>query len=284
MSPAQKQNNSPPTVGFVGGGMMATALMKSLVSGGFLPASNVLVVDPSTAATDRVKIIVGEDVNVLSSAVDLASKCDFVFLAVKPQYVQSVCSELASLEPNEYGIVISIAAGVTLNTIEGAIARDGARVVRVMPNMPCLVGEMAAGYIGGTNITEEEIQSVGTLLNACGGISMRVGKESLLDGVTGVSGSGPAYIFLVIEALADGGVKAGLARPVALKLAAQVVKGAATMVLETGSHPGVLKDQICSPGGTTIEAVEFLEKSGVRYAFAHAVDVVVQKSRALGKM
>ena len=165
-------------------------------------------------------------------------------------------THLANVNVDTRPLVISIAAGVTLKTLETAL--PGQRIVRVMPNTPCLVGEAACGFSLGSLATDADRTLVKTLLDAVG-LSMEV-PENLLDAVTGLSGSGPAYVFQFIEALSDGGVRAGLPRNVSTLLAAQTVKGAAEMVLRTGKHPGELKDGVTSPGGTTIAGVEALEK------------------------
>eukprot|EP00956_Cyclotella_meneghiniana_P045425 scaffold368165_cov83-Cyclotella_meneghiniana.AAC.6 len=175
-------------------------------------------------------------------------------------------------------VIISIAAGITLETLEKAL--PGRRVVRVMPNTPCLVGEAACGFALGTLATDEDRTLVKTLLDAVG-LSMEV-SETLLNAVTGLSGSGPAYVFQFIEALSDGGVRAGLPRNVATMLAAQTVKGAAEMVLSTGKHPGQLKDAVTSPGGTTIAGVEALEKGGFRATTISAVTAATKRSMQLG--
>jgi len=202
----------------------------------------------------------------------LAGWADVVFLAVKPQYVVPVVREMTP-HLKEGCTLVSIAAGVTVAQIETAATDAGAAkapaVVRVMPNTPCLVGEMAGALCLGTNAGSEDEADVTTLLSAVGRVSTC--PEALLGAVTGLSGSGPAYVFLVIEALADGGVRAGLPRDMALQLAAQTVLGGAKMVLETGRHPGALKDMVTSPGGTTITGYAELEKGGVRASLINAV-------------
>lgn len=258
--------------------MMAGALMKALVTD-FIKAEQLIVFDPSTDAIARLKTLVG-DIGVAKSVKEATGDADVVFLATKPQYIESVAKECE----NKPAIYISIAAGLQMHKIEGYFTLPEPKLVRVMPNTPCLVGEMAAGWYPSSRLDSDDLALVGDILTACGGVSERVVKESLLDGVTGVSGSAPAYVFIMIEALADGGVKSGLPRDVALRLAAQVVKGSAEMVLTTGKHPGELKDQVCSPGGTTIEAVEVLESNGFRAALMKAVAAVVKKSKELANL
>ncbi len=175
-------------------------------------------------------------------------------------------------------MVVSIAAGVTLNTLKEAAGAD-ARVIRVMPNTPCLVGETAAAMCLGGSADDNDAELVRKLFSSVGTI-YRV-DEKLLSAVTGLSGSGPAYVFVMIEALADGGVKAGLPRDIAQQLAAQTVLGSAKMVLETGKHPGVLKDMVTSPAGTTIAGVHELEKAGVRAAFINAVNAATLRADEL---
>jgi pyrroline-5-carboxylate reductase len=177
-------------------------------------------------------------------------------------------------------LVISIAAGVTLAALEGAVS-ENFRIIRAMPNTPALVGHGAAGYCLGTRATPADAATAQALLGAVG-LAIQV-PERLMDAVTGLSGSGPAYIYLVIEALADGGVRAGIPRVDALRLAAQTVLGSAAMVLETGEHPAVLKDMVTSPGGTTIAGLATLERHGVRSALIEAVTVAAERAAELGK-
>lgn len=211
-----------------------------------------------------------------SNAEVCARGSDVLILAVKPHIIPAVCEEI----PAGDSLIISVAAGVTLETLEGLL--PGRRVVRVMPNTPCLVGEAATGFALGSLCKDEDRAIVELIFGSCG-VATEV-KEVLLNGVTGVSGSGPAYVFEFIEALADGGVRCGLPRQVATTLAAQTVKGAAEMVLKTGTHPGELKDRVCSPGGTTIAAVDALEAGGLRSTVIQAVKASTRRSMQLGGM
>lgn len=261
-------------LGFLGAGKMATALARGFVASGRVAAEGVLASDPVEGAREAFARETGGRVADSNAAV--AAEARVVFVAVKPDQLVDVLGALEGvLGPGH--LVVSIAAGVTLARIEGA--SHGARCIRVMPNTPALVGASASAFALGSTATREDAALVQGLLSAVG-VALEV-KEKLLDAVTGLSGSGPAYGFMMIEALADGGVAAGLPRDVAQRLAAQTLLGAARMVLETGQHPGVLKDAVCSPGGTTIEAVHELEKSGLRAALIGAVRAASDKARRL---
>src|SRR5205814_5527920 len=197
-----------------------------------------------------------------ASNLDLLEFAGVLLLAVKPDQVPDVLQEIRG-QFDGHHLLISIAAGVTLAKLEAGLG-NAARVIRVMPNTPALLGASATAYALGKNATSEDGRLAQTLF-ASVGVAFQL-KESLLDAVTGLSGSGPAYVYLIIEALSDGGVAAGLPRDVATKLTAQTVLGSAKMALETGLHPGALKDMVASPGGTTIEGLHELEKAGVRGA------------------
>jgi len=258
---------SPLSVGFIGCGMMASALMEGLVNEKVvLNAASITCSDVYGPSRDRAS---SKGFTSTKSNIDVCqSSKDAVVIAVKPNVVEDVLRDIASAHPNPTTVptdsssplVISIAAGVQLSTLEQHL--PGRRVVRVMPNTPCLVGEAASGYALGALCNDNDRTVVETIFGAVG-IAKEI-KEVLLNAVTGLSGSGPAYVYQFIEALADGGVRSGLPRDVAMKLAAQTVKGAAEMVLQTGEHPGRLKDNVTSPGGTTIAGVEALEQGYVR--------------------
>jgi pyrroline-5-carboxylate reductase len=200
-------------------------------------------------------------------------------LAVKPQSMRGVLDELRPIVKPEQ-LVISIAAGVPLSALATALGAH-VRLVRVMPNTPCLVGQGASAYALGSAATPDDAELAQSLL-ATVGLAVHV-PETLLDAVTGLSGSGPAYAFQVIEALSDGGVCAGLPRDVATRLAAQTLLGAAQMVLSTGQHPGALKDAVASPGGTTIAGLHELERGGLRAALMNAVVAATKRSQELGR-
>jgi pyrroline-5-carboxylate reductase len=218
-------------------------------------------------------------VKAVATNAEVVQACDTLVLAVKPQVMAAV---LAEVKPHIAArhVVVSIAAGVTLKTLADGLG-DKTRLVRVMPNTPCLVGASAAGFAPGSTATPEDVVLVGRLFGAVG--KAFAVPEPLLDAVTGLSGSGPAFVYVMIEALADGGVRVGLPRDVAQALAAQTVLGAAKMVLETGQHPAALKDAVASPGGTTIAGLHALERAGLRAALMDAVEAATRRSLELGR-
>lgn len=264
-------------IGFVGAGKMATALAKGLVKAGLVTPGDLLASDPVEGTRQAFSRETGA--RTTASNPEVLQFATVVFLAVKPDQVKDVLAEVRR-SFTEAHLLISIAAGVPLARLESALP-DGARVIRVMPNTPALVGASASGYALGKAARPEDGQLAQKLL-ASVGVAFPL-KESLLDAVTGLSGSGPAYVFLMIEALSDGGVAAGLPRDIATKLAAQTLLGSARLLLETGLHPGALKDMVTSPGGTTIEGLHELEKAGVRGALINAVRAATEKSKKLGQ-
>jgi pyrroline-5-carboxylate reductase len=267
----------PLAVGFLGAGQMATALASGWMKAGLLDAAKSRAADPVPDA--RSKFEKATSIKSLEANRDVAAQCDVLVLAVKPQVMPTVLADLRPALASKH-LVISIAAGVTLQTLASGLG-EKTRLVRVMPNTPCLVGASASAYSPGTTATAEDVELVGKLFGSVG-VAFRV-AEPLLDAVTGLSGSGPAFAYAFIEALADGGVKCGLPRDVALALAAQTVLGSAKMVLETGQHPGALKDAVASPGGTTIAGLHALERAGLRAAAMDAVEAATRRSQELGK-
>jgi len=264
-------------IGFVGAGQMATALARGLVNSGIVAAADVTAADVSAAARERFATQTGARCVEDNAAVCSAS--DVVILAVKPQHMAEVLADVTPQVTADH-LVISIAAGVSLATLTAALGSDR-RVVRVMPNTPALVGAAAAGFAVGGTANAGDAELVERLLSTVG-IAVPV-AEPLLDAVTGLSGSGPAYAYQIIEALSDGGVRVGLPRDVATRLAAQTLLGAAKMVLETGRHPGDLKDAVTSPGGTTIAGLHALERGGIRGCLMNAVEAATIRSRELGQ-
>ncbi|HTQ51796.1 MAG TPA: pyrroline-5-carboxylate reductase [Candidatus Acidoferrales bacterium] len=265
------------TIGFLGAGKMALALARGFIKAELVGPKDMVAADPVAAARKHFADEIG--VTATESNADVAKAANILILAVKPDQCSGVLAGLRGRFTGNH-LLISIAAGVTLAKLEGALP-PGARVIRVMPNTPALVGMGASAFALGTSATPDDGELAKRLLSAVG-IAFPV-KESLLDAVTGLSGSGPAYVFQFIEALSDGGVAAGLPRDLATKLSAQTVSGAAKMVLETGQHPGALKDQVTSPGGTTIEGLHELEKGRMRAIVMSAVRAATEKSKKLGQ-
>lgn len=255
---------------------MATALLAGWVSARLCAVENIVACDPDEKARQRLgELVPGVAVSAGSAAA--IGQSDLVLVATKPQHVPSVAAEIRSALSARQ-LLVSVAAGVTLARLSAWFGTD--RIIRVMPNTPCLVGQGASAYALGGGATDEDAATVQALLSAVG-LAFRL-DEPQLDAVTGLSGSGPAYVYLLIEALSDGGVRVGLPRAVASALAAQTVRGAAEMVLVRGEHPAVLKDQVASPGGTTIAGLHALETHGFRSAAIAAVLAATQRARELG--
>jgi pyrroline-5-carboxylate reductase len=266
----------PLAVGFLGAGQMATALAGGWAKAGLLDRARSLASDPLPAAQNAFATATG--LTCITRNPDLMAAADVVVLAVKPQTLPHLLADIGPhVEPRH--LIVSIVAGVPLTALAAAL--PAARLVRVMPNTPCLVGASATGVSGGPSTPPADVALVERLFAAVG-TAVRV-PEHLLDAVTGLSGSGPAYIYVLIEALADGGVRAGLPRDVALRLSAQTVLGSAKMVLDTGAHPAALKDAVASPGGTTIVGLHALERAGFRAAVIDAVKAAADRATELGK-
>lgn len=255
---------------------MATALAQGFVKAGLVRPAQIFASDVVPAARKAFGAATGA--RICATNAEVLNNASVIILAVKPQQAAEVLAEIQPLFTPRH-LLISIAAGLTLGKMESALPVK-ARVIRVMPNTPALVGASASGFARGKSATRSDAALAERLLSAVG-VAVEV-KESLLDAVTGLSGSGPAYVYQFIEALSDGGVAAGLPRDLATKLAAQTVLGAARMVLETGEHPGALKDAVTSPGGTTIEGIHELEKGKLRGTVMNAVRAATEKSRKLG--
>ncbi|MGE3807769.1 MAG: pyrroline-5-carboxylate reductase [Gemmataceae bacterium] len=266
------------SIGFLGAGKMATALAKGWIEAGLLAPEQARGSDPvpaARAAFQAATRIATSDQN--RSVID---HCQLLVLAVKPQSINELLTEIKSVVTPKH-LLVSIVTGFTLGQFAAALGADK-RIVRVMPNTPCLVGASASAYAASTSATADDSALVDQLLNAVGR-AYRV-PEHLLDAVTGLSGSGPAYVYTIIEALSAGGVRVGLPRDVATVLAAQTVFGAAKMVLETGQHPGELRDMVTSPGGTTIAGLHAIERAhGLRAALMDAVEAATHRAAELGK-
>jgi pyrroline-5-carboxylate reductase len=265
------------TLGFLGAGNMAGALIKGLLHAGAIDSDHIIASD---VKPDRLKQL--EAAHGIRTTIDnhaLVRDVDVLVLAVKPQGVDKVLTAVGR-EVKDGTVVISVAAGVPIAAIEARLP-GGARVVRSMPNTPAIALAGATAIAAGTHATEDDMRIARALFEAVGRVVTL--DESQLDAVTGLSGSGPAYVMLMIEALADGGVKVGLHRDTALLLAAQTVYGSAKLLLETGEHPGRLKDMVTSPGGTAIAGLHTLESGGLRRTLIDAVECATHRSEALGE-
>lgn len=256
---------------------MARALAEGFLKKGLLLPENVMASDPDERARERFQEVTGAQTT--ANNLEVARQQEVIFLAVKPQQMPQVLGELTGrIAPEK--LVISIAAGVRLKQLEEGLGRN-TRVVRVMPNTPALVGFGASAFALGSQARAEDATLVQQLLEAVG-IAVQV-DEKLMDTVTAVSGSGPAYVYLFIEVLTDAGVRHGLPREIALKLAVQTVRGAAEMVVKTGQHPAVLKDQVASPGGTTMAGIVALESGGFRSALFAGVEAAWRRAVELSR-
>ena len=265
---------TPPRIGFIGSGRMASALLEGILRAGIAPADDIFLTDKIPAAAAELAHKTGATAK--GSNAEVAAEPNTLILCVKPGDVPGALREAGDLSGK---LLVSIAAGVPLRRLrEWALGKP--RLIRVMPNTPALIGKGAAAYAAGDGAADEDLALADQIFGAIGTV-VQV-KEELLDAVTGLSGSGPAFVYTVIEALADGGVLMGLPRDIALKLASQTVMGAAAMVLETGMHPAQLRDQVTSPGGTTIAGLEALEEAGLRAALIGAVRAATERSGALG--
>jgi pyrroline-5-carboxylate reductase len=263
-------------VGFLGAGNMAGALIKGLCQAAVVPPQSIFASD---VKSDRLKQLeTTHDIRVTTDNHALVRESDILVLAVKPQVVDKVLAAIgAEIRPET--LLISVAAGVPLEALESRLPKN-ARVVRAMPNTPAIALAGATALSAGSHATDADMETARALFEAVGRVVVL--DESLLDAVTGLSGSGPAYVMLIIEALADGGVKMGLHRDTALLLAAQTVYGSAKLLLETGEHPGRLKDNVTSPGGTAIAGLHTLESGGLRTTLINAVETASLRSAALG--
>ena len=263
------------TFGFLGAGRMASALAGGMVESGLIKGRQLIVSDVVQAALKSFTKSTGG--RTAKSNAEVLRKADIIIIAVKPHQVIELLNELSDQITSKH-LFISIAAGVSLAQLEEALGHK-ARVIRVMPNTPALVGEGASGFARGSNAKAADAKLAKQLLESVG-MAIEV-PEHLINSITGLSGSGPAYGFQMIEAMSDGAVAAGLPRDLATPLAAQTLLGAAKMVLETGEHPGKLKDMVTSPGGTTIEGLHEMEAAGVRGGLMNAVRAASDKAANL---
>ena len=269
-------------LGFIGGGNMAEAMIKGLLSASFIEAKSIFVSEPAKAKRDALHA--EHKIKVSADNCELAKKCDILILAVKPQILQEVLVDIRSLVDSDK-LVISIAAGIPIAIMDEAL-RGGKNkkfsIVRTMPNTPSLVQEGVTAIASGKHVNKTDVKIAHRIFEAVGR-TVDV-EEGQLDAVTGLSGSGPAYIFMLIEALSDAGVKMGLPRDVANILTIQTVLGSAKLARESGKHPGELKDMVTSPAGTTISGLHALEEGSLRTTMMNAVEDATLRSRELGEI
>ena len=264
-------------VGFIGAGNMAKAIIGGVIKADLFNVNNIM----ASAKSPETLAAVAREYGICTTTdnEEVAKNSDIIFLCVKPKHFPEVIAGIKDVV-SENTLIISIAAGLTLDTLAELFGKD-CKLVRVMPNTPAMVGTGMAAITPNANVTAKESEIVEEIFGSLG--RARVVKESEMDAVTSVSGSSPAFVYMFIEALADGAVAAGMQRKDAYEFAAQTVMGSAKMVLKTGKHPGELKDQVCSPGGTTIEGVAALEAAGFRSAVIEAVRAAAEKSKEMGK-
>ncbi|MFC7371855.1 pyrroline-5-carboxylate reductase [Fictibacillus iocasae] len=264
------------TIGFIGCGKMAQAMIGGMLSSKLVAPQQIMASARSAKTLEYVK----EKFNILTTEnnVSVARESDVLFLAVQPYGHEEVLKEIAE-HVKDKAVIVTIAAGVKMEKVQSFFSFD-AKVVRTMPNTPSLVGAGMTAMSSNSHVTREELQNVITLFKSFGEVELL--PESQIDAIPAISGSSPAYVYMFIEALADGGVRQGLSRSQSYRLAAQAVLGAAKMVLETGKHPGELKDQVTSPGGATIAAVATLEEEGMRSAVLKAMESCTNRAKELG--
>ena len=267
------------TISFIGGGNMGTALMRGIIQSKAARPENIICTDIRESQLERLHNELG--VKTMTDNIAAVKAADIIIYAVKPQILPKVLAETAE-GLNMDKLIISIAAGVSLTAIESKLNKQ-LRLIRVMPNICASVGMSASAIAAGRHVQADDIKLSKKILDSVGE-TILIGENDLMDAITGLSGSGPAYIFLIIDAMADAGVKVGLSRRDSLALAAQTVSGAAQMMLKTGKHPGQLKDQVTSPGGTAIAGLHTLEKGGLRTTIINAVEAATNRSRELGKI
>lgn len=264
-------------IGFIGSGNMAQAMIGSLIKAKVVEKENIIASEIFKGLRDKVAEELG--IRTTDSNIEVAKESDIIILSIKPNIYEIVLSEIKDII-NDGTIIVGIGAGISSRFLKNSL-NEGAKYVKVMPNTPALVGEGMTALSNSNNLDEKELDLVIEIMGAFGKVEIL--DEKLIDGFTAIAGSSPAYVYMMIEALADGAVLEGLPRKQAYTIAAQAVLGSAKMVLETGMHPGELKDNVCSPGGTTIEAVASLEENGFRSTLIEAVVACADKSREMNK-
>ncbi|NOQ45792.1 MAG: pyrroline-5-carboxylate reductase [Desulfobulbaceae bacterium] len=264
------------TVGLVGGGQMGEALVRGMIESGLVMSGRIMVAEPDQSRRDYMQS--NYKVDVTGDSIELCSFCSILILAVKPQVMQQVLKQYKSAITNHH-LVISIAAGIPISAMEQGLAQN-MRIIRVMPNTPALVLAGASALSPNANVSKDDMESAMKIFSSVG-TCVEV-PEHLLDAVTGLSGSGPGYVFTFIEAMVDGGVLAGIPRPIAEQLVLQTVYVSAKLALETGEPAAVLKGKVTSPGGTTITGLQVLEEAGLRGAVMTAIEAAAERSKELG--
>ena len=265
-------------IGFIGGGQMGEALIRGILESNLFKAGDICVAEPNQERREYICRTYGVEGYPESRA--LWDSCSTIFLAVKPQIMKSVLAACKGFVSSEH-LIITIAAGLPISFYEEELECIDCKIIRVMPNTPALVLEGASGFSGNTNVNSEDLQH-------CEQILSKIGKavnvdEASLDAVTGLSGSGPAYVFTFADAMIDAGIHAGLSRPVAETLALQTILGSVKLLMESGKHPAELRAMVTSPGGTTIAAQQILEREGFKGIIMDAIEAAVERSRELGK-
>lgn len=262
-------------IGFIGCGNMAKAMISGLLAKNTITNSDITASDVSKEALDAVREKLG--IGIETDNKKIVEMSDVIVMAIKPIYMEEVIKEISGSVSSDK-LIITLAPGKTLDWLSGMFGKD-VKIIRTMPNTPAMVGEGITGFCGNSFVSEEELNTAKNILESFG--KAEKVPERLMDAVCGVSGSSPAFVFMFIEAMADAAVAEGMPRAQAYKFAAQSVLGSAKMVLETGKHPGELKDMVCSPGGTTIEGVGVLEEMGFRSAVIEAVRAAAEKSKGV---
>lgn len=264
-------------IGFIGCGNMASAMISGIIESELVKKENILASANTKATLDKVKE--KYNINTTLDNKEVAKKSDFIILAIKPYMYGKILEEIKS-DIRKDAVVVSIGAGISLDFLKENL-NEGAKYIKTMPNTPAMVGEGMSALSPGENMKDADIEDVVKIFNSFG--KAEIIEEKLMDGFTALCGSSPAYVYMIIEAMADGGVLEGIPRDKAYTMAAQAVLGGAKMVLDTGMHPGKLKDNVCSPGGTTIEAVASLEENNIRSTMIEAIRTCADKSRQMGK-
>ena len=260
-------------LGFIGCGNMASAIIKGIIANGIIDSNQIIASCKTEASREKAKANLG--INMAENNKEVVEKAETIVLAVKPQFFEEVIAEIKATVRDDQ-MVVTLAPGKTLAWLEAQFGKP-LKIIRTMPNTPAMVQEGMTAACPNAYVTEQDMAYVISILEGCGAVE--VVPERLIDAVVAVSGSSPAYIYMLIEAMADAAVAEGMPRKQAYTFAAKAVMGSAKMVLETGKHPGELKDMVCSPGGTTIEAVKVLEETGFRGSVIQAMEVCAEKSR-----